>query len=129
MNDFVTAIVLFAHGSRDPLWRAPIDAVAASIRQQDTRMAVSCAFLELMTPDLDTAIEALVQQGHRSIRIVPLFLGMGRHVRQDLPALLAHQRRLHPEILLDCQCAIGEQEEMIHFIAQLALGAPSLNTT
>ena len=31
MNKLPAAVVLFAHGSRDPQWRAPIDAVADEI--------------------------------------------------------------------------------------------------
>ena len=27
-----TGVILFAHGSRDPLWRLPIDAVAQQMR-------------------------------------------------------------------------------------------------
>jgi sirohydrochlorin ferrochelatase len=59
-------IVLFAHGSRDPLWRQPMDAVAHRIRQIDPGAVVACAFLELTTPDLPTAVHDLVTQGARS---------------------------------------------------------------
>ncbi len=56
-------IVLFAHGSRDPLWRAPIEAVEAHIRAHQPAVAVRCAYLELSTPDLPQAVEDLVGQG------------------------------------------------------------------
>ena len=36
-------IILFAHGSRDPLWRMPIEGVAADIRARQPDMAVRCA--------------------------------------------------------------------------------------
>ena len=54
------AIVLFAHGSRDPLWRAPIEAVATRIAQQAPDCPVRCAYLELTTPDLPQAVADLV---------------------------------------------------------------------
>lgn len=116
-----TAVVLFAHGSRDPLWRAPMDAVAREMRQQAPGLAVCCAFLELTTPTLDEAVDALVQDGHQSIRIVPLFLGVGRHAREDLPALCAELRQRHPGLVLDLQPAIGEQPEMVRSMAAIAL--------
>ena len=115
------AVVLFAHGSRDPLWRAPIDAVAAEIQRQAPHVAVRCAFLELMTPDLQEAVDALVAEGHRAIRVLPMFLGMGRHAREDLPALAAALRQRHPEIVLEVQSAIGEQAEMTRCMARIAL--------
>ena len=42
-----TAIILFAHGSRDPLWRLPIESVATEIRRRHPAALVSCAYLEL----------------------------------------------------------------------------------
>ena len=51
-----TGIVLFAHGSRDPLWRLPMDAVAQRITALNPAARVVCAFLELTTPDLPSAV-------------------------------------------------------------------------
>lgn len=98
-----------------------MDAVAREMRQQAPGLAVCCAFLELTTPTLDEAVDALVQDGHQSIRIVPLFLGVGRHAREDLPALCAELRQRHPGLVLDLQPAIGEQPEMIRSMAAIAL--------
>ena len=74
-------IVLFAHGSRDPLWRAPIEAVEAHIRAHHPGVAVRCAYLELTTPDLPQAVKDLVDQGATAVTIVPMFLGTGTHAR------------------------------------------------
>ena len=116
------AVVLFAHGSRDPLWRAPIDAVANEIARQSPGTVVRCAFLELMAPELGETVDSLVRQGHASIRVVPMFLGVGRHAREDLPALIATLRQRHPAVELDLQPAIGEQAEMTRCMARIALG-------
>ena len=78
-------IVLFAHGSRDPLWHKPIEAVAAHIATLSPHTPVVCAYLELSTPDLETATGTLVQQGVQAITILPMFLGVGKHAREDLP--------------------------------------------
>ncbi len=121
MNTQVTAVVLFAHGSRDPLWRVPIDAVAAEISRQSPYVAVRCAFLELMAPDLDSTIEALIGDGHTRIRVVPMFLGVGRHAREDLPVLINSLRERHPAVTLELQPAIGEQAEMTRCMARIAL--------
>jgi sirohydrochlorin cobaltochelatase len=117
----LTAIVLFAHGSRDPLWRAPIDAVAAEIQRQAPDMVVQCAFLELMAPSLPEAVQALVEAGHRSVRVVPLFLGMGRHAREDLPELVAELRQSHPDLHLQLLPAAGEMPELTRCLAAISL--------
>jgi len=121
MNTSPAAVVLFAHGSRDPLWRAPIDAVAEAMRSQAPQVAVRCAFLELMSPDLPTAVAQLVQEGHRMVRIVPMFLGVGRHGREDLPALVAQLRQSHPDLHLELTPAVGEMPELTRCMAGLAL--------
>jgi sirohydrochlorin cobaltochelatase len=120
MKPVVTAVVLFAHGSRDPLWRRPIDAVAEEIRQQQPRMAVRCAFLELTAPDLPTVVEALVAEGHSVIRIVPMFLGVGRHGREDLPQLVSQLAQRYPTLTLQLRPAVGEMAELIRCLARLA---------
>jgi sirohydrochlorin cobaltochelatase len=124
-----SAVLLFAHGSRDPLWRAPIDALADEVRRQSPQTAVRCAFLELMAPELSEAVAALMAEGHRAIRIVPLFLGVGRHAREDLPKLVAQLRHQHPELQLELQPPIAEQAEIIRCMATVALSPPPSNRT
>lgn len=115
------AIVLFGHGSRDPLWRQPMDAVAARICAIDPQARVACAFLELTQPDLVTAVDELIAAGAVHVTIVPMFLGLGRHAREDLPQLLATLRQRHPGIGLRLQPAVGEDPRLTDLIAQIAL--------
>ena len=37
------AIILFGHGSRDPLWRLPMETVAARLRALQPELPVRCA--------------------------------------------------------------------------------------
>ena len=66
------AIILLAHGSRDPLWRQPIEAVAARIAATQPATAVRCAYIELCAPSLPEAALALVQGGAQSVSVVQL---------------------------------------------------------
>lgn len=117
------AIILFAHGSRDPAWSAPIQAVAQRIRHLSPRTEVRCAYLELMAPSLPEACIELVAQGLRSIRVVPMFLGVGRHAREDLPVLLQSLQATHPGIELELLPAVGESAHIVNALAMLALSA------
>ncbi len=121
MNKPLPAVILFAHGSRDPLWRAPIDAVAAQMQRQSPQTPVRCAFLELTAPDLPSTVAALVAEGHRQLRIVPMFLGIGRHAREDLPELVAALRASHPQLGIELTPAVGEMPELTRCLADLAL--------
>ncbi len=114
-------IILFAHGSRDPGWRKPMEAVAERMRLNDPMALVSCAFLELAEPALPAAVARLVDDGARTVSIVPMFLGIGKHVREDLPTLVESLRASHPGTVFELKRAIGEDPRMIELMASIAL--------
>lgn len=101
-------LVLFAHGARDPRWAAPFDAVARQLSAAAPQLAVRLAYLELMAPSLGEAVADLVGHGVTDIDIVPMFLGAGGHVRQDLPRLVDGLRGTHAQVRLRLHPAIGE---------------------
>ena len=117
----IRGIVLFAHGSRDERWRAPVEAVARRVAELDPQARVSCAYLELVQPDLRDAAEGLIRGGASTIRVLPLFLGMGRHAREDLPRLLDELRVQHPAVEFTLAGAVGEEPEVIELLARKAL--------
>jgi sirohydrochlorin cobaltochelatase len=114
------AIILFGHGSRDPLWRLPMETVATRLRTAQPGVPVRCAFLELEQPDLGTAAGELVAAGAGEITIVPMFLGAGRHAREDLPALVKQMQETRPDIRFVLQRPIGEDGRVLDLIAQIA---------
>ncbi len=115
------AIVLFAHGSRDPLWHKPMEAVAAHLATLSPQTAVACAYLELSQPDLPTAVATLLAQGAQTISVLPLFLGVGKHAREDLPHLMADLQTEHPGVQFKLNPSIGEDARLVHLIAEMAL--------
>jgi sirohydrochlorin cobaltochelatase len=118
------AVILFGHGSRDPAWRQPMDAVAARIRARRQDVQVTCAFLELQEPSLLTAADQLAAQGVHSVRVLPMFLGVGRHARDDLPDLIRQVRARHAGLQLEVAEPIGEHPELLDLLADLALRKP-----
>jgi sirohydrochlorin cobaltochelatase len=118
-----SGVILFAHGSRDPLWRLPIDAVAQRMRAQQPNLSVEVAFLELTVPDLPSTVEALMKQGVSHVRIVPMFLGVGRHAREDLPELVHGLIQAYPQMSFELLAAIGEHPAMTALMADIASGS------
>jgi len=120
------AIVLFAHGSRDPLWRAPMEAVATRIASQSPDRRAICAYLELCEPALPDAVRQLVADGATAVTVVPMFLGTGKHAREDLPLLVQELRTAHPAVQFHVQAAIGEDPRMTALMAEIACESPPL---
>lgn len=119
--DTPRGIVLFAHGSRDPLWRVPIEAVALQIRVRQPDTPVLCAYLEMCPPTLSQAASTLIASGARQIRVFPLFLGVGKHAREDLPLLMAQLRAEHPDVIIELLPAAGEYGQLTSLMAEIAL--------
>jgi sirohydrochlorin cobaltochelatase len=115
------AIVLFGHGSRDPLWRLPMETVATRLRTLQPDAAVRCAYLELEAPDLPAAVADLVANGAEHVTVVPMFLGTGRHAREDLPALVQALRDRHPQVRFVLQKPVGEDARLLELIAKISL--------
>lgn len=103
-----SCLVLFAHGSRDPRWRAPFERLAGDLREEADPGDVRLAYLEFVEPSLEEAVRTAVSEGARAIRILPLFLASGVHVREDLPAEVARLRRAHPGVEIELAAPLGE---------------------
>lgn len=118
-----TALILFAHGSRDPAWRQPMEHIARIIHARASHVPVACAYLELDQPDLPHACHQLLTS-HPTlthVHVMPLFLGMGRHAREDLPNLMLHLRHAHPQVEFKVLPSVGESHEVLELVARLAL--------
>ena len=115
-----TAIILFAHGARDPGWAAPVHELAVRLHKAGVR--AEPAFLEHMQPDLESAVDALASAGVTDILIAPLFLAQGSHLRRDLPAQIDAMKLKHPGLGFRVAPALGDDEAVLAAITGSLLG-------
>lgn len=116
------ALVLLAHGARNPAWAAPFEQLAAHLSQSRPEWTVRLAFLELMPPDLPSALATLAHEGIKAVDVFPLFLGGSGHVLRDVPPLLEQARQQHG-LSIVLHPALGQQPGMVQAMAQVCLGA------
>jgi sirohydrochlorin ferrochelatase len=90
-----TGIIVFAHGSRIESANQAVRVVAAALARAGTFDHVEAAFLELGTPDLETAVVGLAGRGVSRITVIPYFLTLGTHLERDLPAIVARISHNH----------------------------------
>ena len=115
------AIVLFAHGARDPEWAGPVRRLAALLESRAPAVRARPAFLEFMTPDLDAAVDELVAEGVRRILVVPVFLAQGGHLKRDVPQQAAAAARRQPDCSLILAKAVGEDDRVLAAMGEFAL--------
>ncbi len=126
VGDAPRGLVLFAHGARDPRWAEPLQRVAEAARRARPDAAVRIAFLELMSPALDAAVGELAAGGCRRVDVVPVFLGMGGHVRDDLPPRVAAVQAGLPGVEVVLHPALGERDDVVAALAAAALAQAGL---
>jgi len=119
------AVILFAHGARDPQWAQPLERLAAEVRARQPGTWVSPAYLEFMQPELGQAIEQAAAAGAQRVRVVPVFLAAGGHVKRDLPQMLAAAQAQHPALRIELAPVLGEAQSVIAAMAGEVLGGLS----
>ena len=116
-----TALILFAHGARDPEWAEPMRRVCAAVCEQAPQMRVELAFLEFMQPDLRACAESLVADGVERVLVLPMFIARGGHLKRDVPLLLEELQQRNPHARFELAAAVGEAESVVQAMARHAL--------
>lgn len=116
-----TALILFAHGARDPEWANPMRRVQAAVRSRQPGVPVELAFLEFMAPTLPDCIAGLLADGVGKIVVMPMFIARGGHLKRDVPEMLAALRQAHPQVEFVLGDAIGEHALVVEAMAAAAL--------
>lgn len=117
------AVILFAHGARDPEWATPIHAVSTKLKTEAPDILVEVAFLEFMSPSLSEAVRHLVAQAVTSVVVVPMFIAQGGHLKHDLPKEIEALRAIYPDVLITQAETVGLNEHV-----QAAMAAHAINT-
>ena len=115
MDGCPTSIILFAHGSAVREANRQVACLAEEVSTL-AHCPVDCAFLEQAPPDLPAAVARAVERGARRIVVIPYFLTMGVHVRNDLPRLIDRQRNLFPGVEILVGQSLGDYPGMAQLI-------------
>lgn len=117
-----TALILFAHGSRDPEWSSPLRRVRSAILAGSPDLKVELAFLEFLLPALPDCAAAMISEGFDRIIVVPMFIAQGGHLKNDLPAIIDELRARFPNVAFEMSGPVGEAESVVQAMAAHVLG-------
>ena len=115
-----SALILFAHGSRDPEWVRPFERLRDQLRAQSPGASIALAYLESTAPDLSQCIRLLAADGIVAIKVLPLFFALGKHLRVDIPALAARVAQEHADLTIEFLPAVGETPEFVAALDAIA---------
>lgn len=118
-----TALLLIAHGSREPEANDDLHHVVAELRRREQYVWVEASFLELAEPDADQGAVQCIDHGAERIVLVPYFLSAGVHVRRDLTAICRRLAERHPQVAFQLAEPLGRHPLIVEVVAERARSA------
>lgn len=100
-----------------------MQAMAQAISHARPGMPAVCAFLELCEPTAEQAIAQLLATDAQIEQVViyPVFLGMGLHLREDLPEIEHSLQQQFPGVAIHFTPALGMDAQLIALVCQSVL--------
>lgn len=119
------ALVLFAHGSRDPRWRATFEKLVEDVSRVAGGGTIRLAYMEFVRPTLEGVVSELASEGVAHIRVLPLFMSGGGHVANDVPDQVNEVAEAFPGVEMEVLPPIGETGEVRRAMREVCLRALS----
>ncbi|MEV6956307.1 sirohydrochlorin chelatase [Streptomyces sp. NPDC051183] len=101
------ALLVIAHGSRDPRHAATVHALTRRVRALRPGLRVETAFLDFSTPTVGQALSSLYLSGVREVVALPLLLTRAFHAKSDVPAVLAESAARLPGLSVALADVLG----------------------
>ncbi len=102
-----TAVLLIAHGSRQPAANRDLVELAERIASAGDYTTVEPCFLELAEPDIPTGVDRCAASGAARVLMVPYFLSAGIHLERDLASARDAAAREHPAVAFELAPPLG----------------------
>jgi sirohydrochlorin ferrochelatase len=114
-----TALLLIAHGSRQPEANADLHWIVAGMGRRGYAV-VEASYLELAEPDIDEGGARCVGRGADRVVLLPYFLSAGVHVRRDLAQARARLAARVPVVEFRLAEPLGQHPLLLEVVAQRA---------
>mmetsp|Transcript_6830 Transcript_6830/g.18330 ORF Transcript_6830/g.18330 Transcript_6830/m.18330 type:complete len:223 (-) Transcript_6830:296-964(-) len=108
-------VVIVDHGSRKKDSNDMLVEFVQLYKQTTGSRIVEPAHMEIAEPSIGQAIGECVKAGANKVVVAPYFLSRGRHIQEDIPALVSEAREKYPGI----QCVVADPIGIDPLMAQL----------
>jgi sirohydrochlorin cobaltochelatase len=112
-------LILLAHGSRDPRWRAPFETFATALQADLGADKVRLAYMEFVPPTLTDMAEEASRDAVQQLKILPLFMAGGGHVDRDIPEQVTVVRERFPHLDFSILPPIGEHPRFVALMQEI----------
>jgi precorrin isomerase len=112
------AVILLGHGSRLPKAGEDMRQVAHRIQAKTGHPSIKICNMQFLGPTFDEVFDQCRVDGAKRIIVIPYFLHIGVHMREDIPAMLREKADLHPEIEIILGNNLGYDERLADVVIQ-----------
>ena len=113
------AILSVSHGSRSPKTKEEISGLVDILHRHFSQAIVEFAFLEIESPGIPEGIDRCVYQGATQIVMTLNFLNAGRHVDEDIPAIVLAAQKKYPQVKFVITKSIGQHPQIPNLFIDL----------
>ncbi|AWI31629.1 sirohydrochlorin chelatase [Streptomyces sp. ICN441] len=112
------ALLVVAHGSRDPRHAATVHALVRQVRSQQPEVRVSTAFLDFNAPTVPQVLERMANDGVGEVVALPLLLTRAFHAKSDIPSVLNEARARYPRLRITQSGVLGPSPLLLDAVEQ-----------
>lgn len=113
------AVLIVSHGSRSPKTKEEIIVLVNILRQRLPDVMVEFAFLEIEPPSIPEGIDRCVSQGASEVVVALNFLNAGRHVDEDIPAIVDEAKKKYPKVKIVLSKPVGQHVQIPNLFIDL----------
>jgi sirohydrochlorin ferrochelatase len=110
------AILLLGHGSRAPEAGRDMERVAAGLKQKYGYAFVEVCYMSLQEPGVPEVVARCVGKGATRLTVIPYFLHMGQHIREDIPEIFRAEKRKFPDVTIILGPNLGYDEALVDLV-------------
>jgi sirohydrochlorin ferrochelatase len=123
LEDRLNALILLAHGSRDPLGSQPLAQIKRWVQSARPDLDVREAYLSLNEPTLEACLQGLHHEGCAQATVLPMLVSRGHHLNVELPVLIDDLQARFPSLRLSVSPHLGSDAAIVDLVLARAAQA------
>ena len=109
-------VLVIAHGSRATETEAVLDAIVNMVKEKMPETIIEGAFMGMSERTVEKGVAALAAQNITEIKIVPYFLFMGIHLKEDIPNMISELVADNPDIIITMTEPLGADPRLAEIV-------------
>jgi sirohydrochlorin ferrochelatase len=113
-----TGVIIVTHGSQLAAGNDLIGQMTQRLRVRLGTNLIEPCFLELGDPSIPVAIERLIARGCNHIFVCTFFLVPGKHLQEDVPAIIEETLRSHQGVTYEVTGPMLDDPDLFQLVAK-----------